>query len=290
MGVDTLLCDDRRPRNGPAKQIHNLIGIDGTPPSIWREQAEGTLMGYPSVKRMHIQVQSLMKKETAFFATFSDGSQGIFQKVVLAYGIVDRLPQVAGFSELWGTSVFHCPFCHGFEHRDETLGLVCNTDAALVGGDAVLFDLLTGVLGMLRRLSGQVTLFANEGIEFTQNQQEKLSRLGVSLVTTAISELVMDAGRLKAVRCTDAGEYPLQRLFITPQLPLEHKAPFAHDLGCTLQPVGAVVVDAMGKTSVEGVFAAGDIIDLRRQSVAQAIASGQMAGGGIVHDLIAHGH
>jgi thioredoxin reductase len=181
--------------------------------------------------------------------TLADGTALAARAVVLATGMDYAYPDLPGVAELWGTSVIHCPFCHGWEVRDRRVGLL-----AASGEHA-------GHLApLLRRLSADLEVFED------------------------VAELRGEAGVLRTVVLGDGTEVERDVLFVAAP-PTARDAAFAH-LGLERTEMGQLDVGAFGHTSVPGVFAAGDLVAMA-PAVVQALATGQRAAVGVTRDLVA---
>ena len=242
-----FVCDDRRPRNAVAAKMNNFPGRDGTPPAELRLAIRKDLEKYPTVELYDVSVKAVEKTKSGFAAWLATGESIRFKKILLAHGIEDRLPELPGFRELWGKSVFHCPYCHGFEHRGERLGLLGDGELALH-----MLPLLTG-------LTSDLVLFTNGPTLLTTEEREKIERIDVGIVETPLCRLNLEGERLVSVELSDGDKKARDGLFVLPKFPFQMKANFGAILGCEFTEMGLYKVDEMGRTTLPGVFAAGDI-------------------------------
>lgn len=273
IGRTALICDDRRPRNAPALQMNNFPGHDGLHPEEWRKQARRDLKKYQTIASFEGTVLDLKKEAQGFTAKLSSGRTVTVRKVLLASGIVDKLPAAPGFQELWGKSIFHCPFCHGFEHRGERLGVVSDGEMAL------------HFLPMIWGLSKDLILFTQGESQLSVQDKNQLRQKNVRIVESKIKNLSYEGEDLKNVICESGEEFARDRLFITPQFPFQHKSLLGESLGCEKTELGLLKVDPRSETSVPGLYAAGDNMTMQ-QSVLLACAAGVVAGVGMVHALL----
>jgi thioredoxin reductase len=273
MGRSALVCDDNRPRNAPSSHLNNFPTRDGIHPAEWRREAKKDLEKYKSIHFFDGSVLSAEKTNQGFKAKLSSGAVLDFKKVILAYGIQDKLPSISGFKELWGKAIFQCPFCHGFEVRGSRLGLVANGDMAMRG------------LTMTYGLSPDLILFTNGKAELNNDQKETLKRRKVELVEDKIESLIFEGEKLKAVALENGQLKEREALFVAPILPFQSKSSIGESLGCEKTEMGLYKVGERGETTVKGVFAAGDNITFQ-QSVLLACASGTLAGVGVVFDIL----
>lgn len=268
-----LLCDDGRPRNAASAHMNNFPSRDGIDPKDWRRQVRQELEKYKTVQFRQSSVLSVTRDGNLFRATFPEGESLTFRKVLLAYGIVDRLPPLTGLRELWGKSVFHCPYCHGFEVRDTPLGLVANGVFA------------EHLLPMIASLSPDTVLLTNGPANISAEIRGHAERNRVRLIESPVASLKHMGERLKSVVFEDGTSLERDALFWAPQLPFQAKSSIGEQLGCEKTEMGFYQVNPFGKTTVGGVFAAGDIMT-GNHSVLGAAAAGQLAGAGIVSELL----
>jgi len=268
-----LVCDDSRPRNAASSHANNLPGFDGIHPAEWRAKVRQELTKYKTVSFFDGAVLSVTGEDQLFVATLANGERLSFRKVILAHGIVDRLPEVTGFHELWGQSVFHCPYCHGFEVRGKRLGVVANGKFA---------EHLTPMVGAL---SADVILFTQGKSQLEPASLATFQNRGFQIVESAITALEYKAEKLEAVICGPDLRFNRDALFLGPIPPLIMKSAIGETLGCEKNEMGFYKVDEMRRTTVPGVFAGGDIMSMAH-SVAGAMAAGQMAGAGAVMELV----
>ena len=271
-----LICDDRRPRNGPSGHLNNFPTRDGIHPAEWRKEARKNLERYDTVQHFEGTVQSIVQAgEGGFMADLSSGDRKRFRRVVLADGLSDHLPEAPGFKELWGKAVFHCPFCHGYEARGLALGTVANGMMA------------AHALPMHFGLTQDLILFTNGPADLPVELREAMERRKVQLVESPIRALLHEGTVLKAVALEDGRIIKRDALFAAPVPPFETKSRLGELLGCEKTELGLFKVNEMNETTVKGVYAAGDNMT-RQHSVLHASGHGVTAGAGIVFDLL-HG-
>lgn len=296
---DVVLVDAGEGRNAPASHLHNLVTRDGTPPEEFRRIALEEVASYPTAQVRRARVRRVARLgsggtasaqtegdgeggaggggdaedrggvTTAYLVELEDGSQLRTRALILATGVRDELPDVAGLAELWGDLVVQCPFCHGHEMAGRRVGIL-GTGAA------------TQLSGILRRVAGEVVVLADG--------QEPPSALDVGVRTEPVLGVERHGDGLRVL--LERGEpLELAGLFVTSTT--LQAAPFAEQLGLECNESTCVRVDEHARTSLPGVYAAGDMAHLASlpapvQSVAQAIASGAIAGGSAVADPAGH--
>jgi thioredoxin reductase len=273
MGRSTLLCDDQRPRNAASEHINNFPFQDGVQPERWRRQTRESLEKYQTVHVYQGAVLAIEREGPQFRARLSSGESPRCRKVILAHGILDPLPSAPGFRELWGKAVFHCPYCHGFEVRQTRLGLIANGAAA------------EHLLPMVYALSTDAILFTNGQADLTSDFRRHLETRKVPLIEGQIKWLAHEDEQLQAVVLESGDVHLRDNLFLAPGVPYQSKSQFGDHLGCEKSDVGLYKVSPIGKTTVDGVFAAGDIVT-GQHSVLGAAATGQLAGAGVVSELL----
>jgi thioredoxin reductase len=201
----------------------------------------------------------------AFRVTFGDGMIATSRALLMATGLVDELPDIPGVAERWGTLVHHCPYCHGYEVRQQRI--------AVIGG--LQREMSMKQAGLLLRYSDSVTFIAN-GIELSPHELHRLTAFGVAVVDGTVAQLLGAPGALEAVELSDGRTVECDAAFIAP-----HQAP--HDallksLGCEADPdTGLVVADGFGQTSVPGVWAAGNVVTPTAQVITAAGAGSATA-------------
>lgn len=268
---DVVVIDDQKPCNRFSHASHGFLTRDGTPPSELIQIAYDQLERYPTIARKTATTLQIEKNATGFEITSSDASKLQARIVLLATGLHDELPPLDGIEGLWGKSVFHCPYCDGYEVRGKAISVYGVDETAL---HQVL---------LLRNLTPNLTLCAADSWILSEAQRDRLARFGINVVEQPIATLESADSQIQAIRFSDGTALACDALFIRPKS--THRTTFAHDLGCKVNEHNVVQVDLRGRTSIAGVYAAGDLSSPMR-SVAIAVAQGVAAGYGINADLI----
>jgi thioredoxin reductase len=266
-----LILDTNRPCNRQTPHSHNFLTQDGATPAALRAQAIEQVRHYPTIELRADEALSATTTDGGFLVQTAAGTTIKAHKLVLATGITDLLPALPGFAECWGISVLHCPYCHGYEVADQRLGVIGNGDVG--------FDFAR----LIHNWSRQLTLFTNGPATLTAAQQAALARHHIAVVETPIGGLTHEQGQLRAVELTDGPPHPLDAVFA--RVPFELPGPLARQLGCAITEMGYVQVDDFQRTSVPGVYAAGDNTTPMR-AVAAAVAAGSKAGAVLNKELI----
>ncbi len=268
-----LVLDTGLPRNRFAAEAHGALGHDGRPPREILDLGRDEMRTYTSVRIEQTAALAASAEGEGFAVTLAGGGKVATRRIILAHGVTDQLPEIAGFAECWGRSVIHCPYCHGFEFADQRLGVVVAT--------------LDGVLHRARHLrdwSERLTVFTN-GLAPAADDAQRLADLGVGIERAPIMGLQQAGGRLEAVETTE-GRIALDALFWPP--PVRFSSRIGEQLGCATAAgfVGPYFeVGAMQETSVPGVFAAGDIARAMH-SVPLAMSAGSLAGAAAHQSLL----
>ncbi|MBF9140544.1 NAD(P)/FAD-dependent oxidoreductase [Hymenobacter properus] len=266
-----LILDTGRPCNRQTPHSHNFLTQDGATPAALRARAIEQVLQYPTIELRADEALTAASVEGGFRIETAAGTSIKARKVVLATGITDMLPALPGFAECWGISVLHCPYCHGYEVADQRLGVLGNGDVG--------FEFAR----LIRQWSAQLTLFTDGPATLTESQRATLARHLVGVVETPIRGLAHDQGQLRAVQLADGSSYPLDGVFA--RVPFALPGTLAQQLGCAITEMGYVQVDDFQRTSVAGVYAAGDNTTPMR-AVAAAVAAGSKAGAVLNKELI----
>ncbi|WP_460503572.1 NAD(P)/FAD-dependent oxidoreductase, partial [Hymenobacter agri] len=226
---------------------------------------------YPTIELRADEALTAAPIAGGFLIETAAGTSLTARKVVLATGISDLLPDLPGFAACWGISVLHCPYCHGYEVAEKPLGVLGNGD---VGYDFAR---------LIRQWSGQLTLFTDGPATLTAEQRAALTHRGVAVVETPIRGFAHEQGQLRTVQLADGTDYPLAAVFA--RVPFRLPGTLAQQLGCALTEAGYVQVNEFQRTSMAGVYAAGDNTTPMR-AVAAAVAAGSKAGALLNKELI----
>jgi thioredoxin reductase len=266
-----LIIDSGKPCNRQTPHSHNFLTHDGRKPAELLQIARSEVLRYPTVQFMSDTVTGGGGSNHDFEVSTAGGQHLRATKLLFATGVRDIMPDLEGFAACWGVSVIHCPYCHGYEYRGEATGILLN------GEPAVDFGLL------IRNWTDQLTLFTNGKATFSPEGREKLTRRGISVVEKEISRLEHENGHLTHLVFTDGTRTPLAALYA--RTAFEQHCPLPVQLGCALTEDGYIRVDDFKKTSVAGIYAAGDNSTMMR-SVASAVAAGTLAGAMLNHEMI----
>jgi len=270
-----LVVDAGEPRNAPAAAVHGFVSHDGIKPSDLATIARAEVRGYGG----HIadgRVSAAARSDTGFVVTMDDGHQVGARRLLVATGLVDELPDVPGVRERWGRDVLHCPYCHGWEVRDQAIGVLATGSRA--GHQAQLF----------RQLSADVTYFVHTAPPPTDAEAEQLTARGITIVGDPVASLEITDDRLTGVRLGGGPVVPLQALVVGPRFAARSDVLATLGLEAVPDPLGLgehIAADPTGLTAVPGVWVAGNVADLMAQVVGAA-DDGVRAAAAINADLI----
>lgn len=266
-----LVIDSGQPCNRQTPHSHNFLTHDGKPPAEIAALGREKMEKYGTI-RFHegLAVQG-RKTEAGFEVATSEGTIFSARKLIFASGIRDLLPDIPGFSGCWGISVIHCPYCHGYEVRSQKTGLLGNGDSG--------FELVK----LISHWTDDLTLFTNGRSTLSAAQEAKIRERGAGIVETPVRSIEHSGGRMRELVLEDGSTVALTALYA--RVPFAQHCDIPHQLGCELTEHGLIKVDILHRTSVPGVFAAGDNSSPLR-SVSCAVAAGTVAGAGVNHELI----
>jgi thioredoxin reductase len=243
-----LVLDDAQPRNYATHEMHGVLGHDGLDPADLRARGRAELAGY-GVEVVSAEVQ---EGEVVDGVVRLGSARGVdvARTVLLATGMLDEVPDIPGFAEVWGTSAHTCPYCDGFEHRDERI--------AVLGSGPRGEHLAV----LLRQWSRHVVLLSNGPHDLHADQLARVHALGIPVIQTPVAALEGDDdGRLRRVRLDDSETLERDALFFYVGWRLRNEV--ARTLGCELREDGSIAVDSEQATSVDRVYAAGNCADPR---------------------------
>jgi thioredoxin reductase len=268
-----LVIDSGKPCNRFSHASHGFLTRDGIDPQELVQLARDQLQRYETVKVRDGFVTQITREEAdaaGFRVETESGESFTSRRVLLATGLKDELPLLPGIEAFWGKSVFHCPYCDGWEFRDQPIVVHGQ-------GEGGFHKTI-----LLRQWTNQLTWCTDEG-DVSDEQRDRLTRHGIRVIETKISRLEGTGEQIERIVFEDGSTNALKAMFVSTKL--SHPMPFAEQLGCKVSDSGIVEIDLLGHTSVPGVYAAGDLSSHGR-SVAIAVAQGSSAGAGINMDLI----
>ncbi len=275
-----LLVDSGEYRNAAADHLHNFVTHDGRPPAEWRAAARADLAPYSTVTICNAAATWVkVEGDEDFRVELADGSRVGARRIVLATGVRDTLPDKPGLTELFGTVAAHCPYCHGHEFTGKHVAVLGSAPH-------------TAMIALLvSRIASRLTILADGG-QPDQETTDLLARAGIPVEAREITSFAAaDDGA--TVVFADGGTTEIGGLFVATTW--GQSASFAEDLGLAMLPSGCIEVDAMGRTSLAGIYAAGDLahtaaLPMPMSSVLNAAAAGQVAAAALDRDLLMLDH
>ncbi|MDG5482025.1 NAD(P)/FAD-dependent oxidoreductase [Mycolicibacterium gadium] len=273
----TLLVDAGAQSNLPAHGIGGLLGHDGRSPAELYKIGRRELSAYPSVEVRGGEVVTGERAGSDFVLQLADGTRERTRRVLLATGMEYRPPELPGLAQLWGGSAFHCPFCHGWEMRDQPL-------AVLARGPRAVHSAL-----LLRGWSDDIVVLTDGPDGLENDDRVRLADANITIDERRVAELDSENGELSAVVFTDGNRLARSGLLVATTL--HQRSTLADQLGAdpadpTPVAHNPIAVDGFYRTTTPGVFAAGDL-SVQMPQVAAAIASGSHAAAAIVQSLVA---
>lgn len=262
-----VVVDAGSPRNAPAAHMQGFLSRDGMPPSELLAVGRAEVAAY-GVEVVDGTVDSI---EPGFAVRLVGGRSLSARRLLVATGVGDELPDIPGVRERWGRDLLHCPYCHGWEVRDQALGVLGTHPAA------VQHALL------VRQWSDDVIFFTHTH-EIRADEQAQLDARGIRVEHGEVVRLVIEVDHLTGVELGDGRVIPRSAVFVRPGN-VPHPDGLLPGLGCELDPDGFAVVDRTGRTSVDGVWAAGNVVDPRAQVITSA-GAGSAAAIAINADLV----
>jgi thioredoxin reductase len=271
------LLDNNSPRNAVTQESHGFITRDGIKPKEFREIAHKELGRYPSIIFAKREVTSVIKNnkndKPSFELLASENDERYQSKtIIIATGLKDVLPNIENISDYYGRSLFHCPYCDGYELQDKPL-------VVIIGEQVQGFHFIQTIYNWSKDL-----IVCTNGEAF-QNSAQKIffKNKGIKIIEHKIKNFEGKNGQIEKI-VFENGESVLRKGgFVMPQL--IQASNFGKQLGCQYNPLGGIVVDSFGRTNIQGVYAAGDASVITPAQLIIAAAEGVRAAAGVNTDL-----
>lgn len=267
----TLVLDSGKPCNMQAPYSHNLITQDGNTPAGIAISAREQVAKYDTVTFYNGRAVSGRKTTEGFALETADGKNFHAKKLVFATGLTDIMPGIEGYSDCWGISILHCPYCHGYEVRQERTAILSNGDTA--------FEMVR----LISNWTKDLVLLTNGISVLTADQKNKMRKHNIKVIETPITRVAHQMGQITYVVLQDGSKIAVKAIYARPVF-VQHCA-IPEALGCTLTEQGLIRVNSFQQTSVSGVYACGDNTTPGR-AVSVAIASGTMTGAFLNKEMI----
>jgi thioredoxin reductase len=247
-----VVVDSGAPRNAPAAHMHGFLSRDGMPPHelLERGREEATVYG------VELLAGAVVSVEPGFTVGLAGGGMLQARRLLVAAGATDELPEIPGVRERWGRDFLHCPYCHGWEVRDQPLGVLGTGTGPVEHAH------------LIRQWSHDLIFFAHT-YPLTETERALLESRGIRIVDGEVRRLVVEADRLRGVALGDGRMVERAALFIRPDI-RPRATSLLERLGCAIDDLGFILVDGVGRTSVSGVWAAGNVANPRAQVITAA--------------------
>ncbi|MBL7897482.1 MAG: NAD(P)/FAD-dependent oxidoreductase, partial [Crocinitomicaceae bacterium] len=266
-----LIIDSGKPCNRQTPHSHNFLTQDGKTPKEISTLAKQQVLMYDTVFFHYDLATNASKTENFFEVQTLSGDLFKSKKLIFATGIKDEMPNIKGFSECWGISVLHCPYCHGYEVRNETTGILGN------GEYGCEFSKL------ISNWTKDLTLFTNGKSKVTVEQAAMLERQHIKIVEKEIAELEQVNGQVQNIIFMDGSKASIKAIYT--RLPFEQHCHIPELMGCEITADGYIKIDGSYKTTIANIFACGDNVT-RMRTVANAVAAGTTTGMMVNKELI----
>ena len=268
----TLLFDDDNGRNLVTRESHGFITRDGIEPEEFKRLGQEDIAKYDCVEIKEQRIVSVNRiTETHYELVTENGDIFHSIKIIIAAGLKEEQPNIPDIEKFYGTSLFSCPYCDGWELRDQPLAVIA---------DKQVFELAKKIYTWSRDL----VVFTNGEGRLEEEDKQKLLRKGIKVVEDIIDGLEGDNGQLRSVRLEDGTLIDRVGGFVTPLW--SHATPFAKELGCKLSEHGGILTDGYGRTNVWNVYAAGDASLIVPSQLVIAAGEGSAAAIGVNGDLV----
>jgi len=266
-----LVIDSGLPCNRQTPHSHNFITQDGEKPAVISAKAKLQVDIYKTVQFYNGLAVKALKTESGFEIETESGVVFTSRKVLFATGVKDLLPEIEGFAACWGISVLHCPYCHGYEVKNEKTAIIANGEMG--------FEYAK----LISNWTKDLRLCTNGKSELSLEQTQTLKNHGVLILEEEIDSFDHKDGYIKNIIFKNGEKVEVKAIYARP--PFEQHCSIPETLGCDSNEKGLLKVDAMQKTNIPGVFASGDCTTPMR-SVAIAVSTGSFAGAVINKELI----
>ncbi len=267
---ETLAIDAGKPCNRQTPHSHNFLTQDGSTPKEISEIAKSQVSKYDSVKFYNGLAVKGKQSKGGFEVTTEKGDVFTSKKLVLATGIKDVMPDIKGFSECWGISVVHCPYCHGYEIRNQNTAIIANGDRT------------SHLVSLVHNLTKDITILTSGIKDFEEDDLKTFKLNNIQIIEKEILSIEHRNGQIEKIVFKDGSSKNFDCAY--GPVPFKQNSTIAKDLGCETDENGYLIVDWMQKTTIDGVFACGDNSTFMR-SVANAVNSGNTAGAMINGEL-----
>ncbi|MGY4385759.1 thioredoxin reductase [Pedobacter sp. UYP24] len=266
-----LVIDGGRPCNRYTPRSHNFLTQDGNTPMQIHKLAKKQVATYKTVSFFDDVVLGASPIAEGFVLNTLLGEVFSAKKLIFSTGIIDVMPDIKGFEQCWGISILHCPYCHGYEVRNQKTGVILNGEMS--------FELVQMVSNWTKNL----ILFTNGTAHLSSVGIAKLHSRGVMIIEVPIQEIVANMGMVQYVVLVDGSSIAVEVLYARPQMVQHCSVP--EKMGCDITDQGLVKIDGFNKTTLSSVFACGDNANPLR-SISSAVAAGTLTGAMLNREMI----
>ncbi|PZR21384.1 MAG: pyridine nucleotide-disulfide oxidoreductase [Flavobacterium psychrophilum] len=268
----TLIIDAGEPCNRQTPHSHNFITHDGEVPAVISAKAKEQVLAYPTVTFINDKALKSVKTDKGFIISTESGSTYESQKLLIASGVKDVMPPIEGFAECWGISVIHCPYCHGYEVKNQKTALMANGPIA------------EHFLPLLLQWTKDLTLFTNAKSTVSDEITAKFRKHNIPVIEAEIESVQHTKGYMESITLKDGTVHSFKAMYA--KIPAVQHTFITEDLGVNLNEQGLIEVDEFKRTNISGVYASGDCTSMGR-AVIMAAEAGTRAGVTINNDLCA---
>lgn len=266
-----LVIDAGHPCNTVTPHAHNLLTNDATAPKSILARAREEVSHYETVTFLQEEAIAAEQKDGLFKIRTTAGQDFRAKKLLFATGIQDIMPEhIDGFSACWGKTIVQCPYCHGYELRNQKTAVYAE------------LAMVVHQLPLLYNLSKDISIIGLDQDDFGLSSKEQFEKQGIRLIPSSPQRIVHDAGKVRAIIFEDGHKESFDVVYATVPFRQHSELPVA--LGCALTKQGYIEIDSTQKTSVEGIYACGDNANFLR-TLSNAIHSGNKAGININSEL-----
>ncbi|MGO2101810.1 MAG: NAD(P)/FAD-dependent oxidoreductase [Psychroflexus halocasei] len=267
---NVLIIDSGKPCNIQTPHSHNFLTQDGKTPKEISTIAKQQVEPYHTVSFLNDLATNGRKIPMGFEIKTETGKVYLAKKIIFATGVKDKMPDIKGFSECWGISVIHCPYCHGYEHKTVKTALIANGKRA------------SHMAPLINNLTDDLTILTNGKMDFEESKIKKFKERNIEVIEKEILEIEHENGHLKKIVFKDGTKENFLAAYAA--IPFGQHTPIPIDLGCELTEYGHIKTDFLQQTAVDGIYACGDNSSPMR-SVAYAVATGNIAGAMVNKEL-----
>ncbi|MBW7674148.1 NAD(P)/FAD-dependent oxidoreductase [Chryseobacterium sp. LJ756] len=267
---DILILDHNLPTNRSSQNTQNFLTQDGAERRELALTTKEQVLKYPGITFLTDFVIEGERSADGFLIKTKKGDSFNSKKLIFATGVQDILPEILGFKECWGTSVVHCPYCHGYELR--------NLKTVIFGSSEFAFN----TAALIHTLTSDLTIVTKSLSDFTDVQLEKLGHYNIRVFESSVTEIQHYQGHMKKITFKNKNVLDAQVLYTS--LPFSQSSKIPQQLGCSITEAGLISVNHEQQTTISGVYACGDNSSGMR-SVATAVYTGSLAGAIVNQEL-----